>query len=238
MDNWILQEAVEPEQVLYFSKLIDLAISSDSQEQLCQKIVHGEITQGLVLGAHLYSVDSNLDMELQISYGKTSHLVEQVVSAWGSSPLSKCLVERKMQFESGKDVAHVALPLLKSGLPVGAMNLVMSPTVKSIPLSEPVSNLLSRVWGFFVEVKPLHSIAARANGHGDNNRPEQLSKRQVQIIQLVASGFTNARIGKELSLSESTVRQETIKIYKCLEVSGRHDAAKAAMKMGLVSSSL
>ena len=235
LDNWILQHPVEAEQVLFFSRLIDLAVSSDSYEELCKKIVHEDITQGLINGAHLYSVDSNLDMELEISYGKTTELVEHVVSAWGSSLLSKCIVEKRMQFQPGKDVSHVALPLSKSTVPVGAMLLVMSPEVGSPPLSEPVAHLISKVWAFFVEVKPRHSIQKRVSGNVHNNRPEQLTKRQIQIIQLIGAGFTNGRVGTELKLSESTIRQETIKIYKCLGVSGRDEAVRAAMDMGIVS---
>jgi DNA-binding CsgD family transcriptional regulator len=235
LDKWILQHTVDPEQVLFFSRLIDLAISSDSYEQLCQRVVHEEITQGLISGAHLYSVDSNLDMELQISYGKTTPLVEQVVSAWGTSPLSKCIVEKRMQYMAGKEAAHVALPLAKTSVPVGAMLLVMAPEVASAPVSEPVAHLLSKVGAFFIEVRPRHSLQARATGNGNNHRPEQLTTRQIAIIQLIGAGLTNGQIGKDLSLSESTIRQETIKIYKSLGVSGREQALIAAKKIGLVS---
>jgi DNA-binding CsgD family transcriptional regulator len=235
MDKWLLKHPVDAEQVVVLSKLVDLAISSDSYEQLCQRIIHEEITRGLISGAHLYSVDSNLDMDLQISYGKTTSLVQPVVSAWGTSPLSKCLVEKRMQYQPGKEAAHLALPLAKSSVPVGAMLLVMAPEVAGPPLSEPVAHLLSKVGAFFVEVRPRHSPAARANGNGHTQSPEQLTTRQIQIIQLIGAGLTNGQIGKDLALSESTIRQETIKIYKSLGVSGRDEAVKSAKKMGLVS---
>jgi DNA-binding CsgD family transcriptional regulator len=235
MDRWILDYPVDPEQVQTLSRLVDLAISSDSYEQLCQRVVHEEITRGLISGAHLYSVDSNLDMELQISYGKTTYLVERVVSAWGTSPLSKCILEKRMQYLAGKEAAHVALPLAKSSVPVGAMLLVMAPEVGRPPVSEPVAHLLSKVGAFFIEVRPRHSLQARALGIGQNQRPEQLSTRQIQIVQYIGSGLTNSQIGKELLLSESTIRQETIKIYKSLGVSGRDQAVIAAKKIGLVS---
>ena len=237
MDKWILKHPIDPEQVLFFSRLIDLAVSSDSYEQLCQRVVHEEITRGLISGAHLYSVDSNLDMELQMSYGRTTPLVEQVVSAWGTSPLSKCIVEKRMQYQAGKEAAHLALPLAKSSVPVGAMLLVMGNEVSGPPMSEPVAHLLSKVGAFFVEVRPRHSLQARVTGKGHEHRPEQLTTRQIQILQLISAGFTNGRIGKELSLSESTIRQETIRIYKALGTAGRNEAVIAAKKIGLVSKS-
>jgi DNA-binding CsgD family transcriptional regulator len=237
MDKWLLKQPIDPEHVQFISGLTDLAIASDSYEQLCQRIVHEEITQGLISGAHLYSVDSNLDMELQVSYGKTTDQVQPVVSAWGTSPLSKCIVGKKMQFEAGKEVSHLALPLAKSSVPVGAMLLVMGPQMGTPPISEPVALLLSKLGAFFVEVRPRLSLQTRANGNG-HHTPQQLSTRQIQIVQLIGASLTNGQIGKELSLSESTIRQETIKIYKSMGVSGRDEAVAAAKKLGLVSKTL
>jgi DNA-binding CsgD family transcriptional regulator len=234
MDKWLLKQTIDPEHVQFISGLTDLAIASDSYEQLCQRIVHEEITEGLISGAHLYSVDSNLDMELQVSYGKTTDQVQPVVSAWGTSPLSKCIVGKKMQFEAGKEASHLALPLAKSSVPVGAMLLVMGPQMGTPPISEPVAHLLSKLGAFFVEVRPRLSLQTRANGNG-HHTPQQLSTRQIQIVQLIGAALTNGQIGKELSLSESTIRQETIKIYKSMGVSGRGEAVAAAKKLGLVS---
>jgi len=237
MDRWMLQHKIDPEGILFLSRLIDLAVSSDSYEQLCQRVVHEEITQGLISGAHLYSVDSNLDMELQVSYGRTTLLVEPVVSAWGASLLSKCLVEKKMQFQEGKEAAHVALPLAKSSVPAGAMLLVMVPEMATPPVSEPVAQLLSKLGGFFVEVQPKLSLHARANGN-DLRVAQQLTTRQIRIVQLIGASLTNGQIGRELSLSESTIRQETIKIYKAMGVSSRNEAVAAAKKLGLASKNL
>ena len=237
MEKWLLKQAIDPEQVLLVSRLADLAISSDSYEQLCQRVVHEEVTQGLISGAHLYSVDSNLDMELQVSYGKTTVEVQPVVSAWGASPLSKCITGKKMHFEAGKEASHVALPLAKSAVPVGAMLLVMGPEMAGPPLSEPVAALLSKLGAFFVEVRPRLSLQTIASGNGHHHKPEQLTTRQIQIVQFMGDSLTNSQIGKELSLSESTIRQETIKIYKALGVSGREEAVSACKKIGLLSKS-
>ena len=237
MDKWILQHPVEPEQVLFFSRLIDLAVSSDSHEELCKKIVHEDITQGFILGCHLYSVDTSLDMQLQISYGKATLDVKKSESAWGTSPLSKCITDKKMHFQPGKDSALVALPLAKTTVPLGALLLVMSGNVKSAPLSEPVAHLISKLWAFFIEVRPRHSPQGPVIAHRRNFGPGNLSARQIRILELQSAGLTNGRIGAELSLSESTVRQETIKIYQFLGVSGKREAVDNATDLGLISKS-
>lgn len=56
-----------------------------------------------------------------------------------------------------------------------------------------------------------------------------LSDRQVTILQEMSKGLTIAEIGRRLRFSHSTVRQESMAIYRLLEVDGR-DAAIAVAK--------
>jgi DNA-binding NarL/FixJ family response regulator len=55
---------------------------------------------------------------------------------------------------------------------------------------------------------------------------EALTTRQREILGLVAKGYSNARIAKDLFLSESTVKQHLRATYKILNVSDRKEAAK------------
>jgi DNA-binding NarL/FixJ family response regulator len=48
-----------------------------------------------------------------------------------------------------------------------------------------------------------------------------LSDRQLVIAGMLERGFNNAQIGLELGYSESLVRQETVAIYRKLQVTGR-----------------
>lgn len=54
-----------------------------------------------------------------------------------------------------------------------------------------------------------------------NLEPAPLTDRQLVIAGLLERGFTNAQIGFEIGYSESLVRQETVSIYKKLNVTGR-----------------
>ena len=55
---------------------------------------------------------------------------------------------------------------------------------------------------------------------------DALTTRQREILELVAKGYSNARIAKDLFLSESTVKQHLRATYKILNVSDRKEAAK------------
>lgn len=48
-----------------------------------------------------------------------------------------------------------------------------------------------------------------------------LTPREIQIVELVAQGFTNAQIGKKLWIQENSVKQALKRIFRKLEVSSR-----------------
>ena len=52
----------------------------------------------------------------------------------------------------------------------------------------------------------------------------KLTERQTQILQLMSEGKTNLAISQILGFSESTIRQESIKIYDKLRCEGRKEA--------------
>jgi DNA-binding NarL/FixJ family response regulator len=55
---------------------------------------------------------------------------------------------------------------------------------------------------------------------------DALTARQREILELVARGYSNARIANDLFLSESTVKQHLRATYKVLGVSDRKEAAR------------
>jgi len=61
-----------------------------------------------------------------------------------------------------------------------------------------------------------------------------LSEREMEVLKLIAKGFSNANIAERLFLSEGTVRNYTRGIFSKLGVSARTQAAVAAIKFGLV----
>lgn len=65
--------------------------------------------------------------------------------------------------------------------------------------------------------------------------PDELSGRHRQILERMARGETNSRIAISLGFSASTIRHESMKIYRYLGVSDRRAAVEVARSRGLVS---
>lgn len=68
----------------------------------------------------------------------------------------------------------------------------------------------------------------------DAERLEQLSKREIEVLRLVAVGMFNKEIGVELGISERTVKNHLSSIFKKIDSSDRTQAAVFAIRNGLV----
>jgi DNA-binding CsgD family transcriptional regulator/tetratricopeptide (TPR) repeat protein len=66
------------------------------------------------------------------------------------------------------------------------------------------------------------------------SNPAGLTARELDVIALVADGLRNAQIAERLFVSEKTVDHHVSAILRKLDVSSRLDAARAAMRLGIV----
>lgn len=61
-----------------------------------------------------------------------------------------------------------------------------------------------------------------------------LSEREVEVLQLMASGSANKQIAADLLISESTVKTHVANIFQKLEVNHRTEAVTKAMSQGII----
>lgn len=68
-----------------------------------------------------------------------------------------------------------------------------------------------------------------------NNPGESLSRRESEVMDLLAQGMSNREIAEELFISEKTVKNHVSNILKKLSVNDRTQAVIVALKTGIVS---
>lgn len=64
--------------------------------------------------------------------------------------------------------------------------------------------------------------------------PPSLSQREAEVLRLVARGLTNADIGRELFISEATVKTHLLRAFQKLDVADRTAAVTRAMSLGII----
>lgn len=97
---------------------------------------------------------------------------------------------------------------------------------------------LSEEFFLAVEAITLHAIESVVGSpwkrSGLQSVASSLSKRQTLILQKMSTGLTNYQIGHSMNVSESTVKQECIKIFRFLNVNNRREAVDKALRVGIL----
>jgi len=77
-----------------------------------------------------------------------------------------------------------------------------------------------------------------AEDHARNYHPggsKLLTKRETEILQLLANGLSNQAMAQALNISQDTVKAHVSSILRKLNASGRTEAAVWATQMGLIA---
>jgi DNA-binding CsgD family transcriptional regulator len=128
------------------------------------------------------------------------------------------------------EASLISFPIERCGTPMAVATVFFNFKVllndETIEFIDSIANLLSLY---------LFSPAYRHESRKDftpedvigiqSQRGLPLSQRQDLILRMISEGRTNLAIGEILQYSESTIRQETIKIFSKLGCDGRLEAA-------------
>ncbi|HIZ35225.1 MAG TPA: response regulator transcription factor [Candidatus Ruania gallistercoris] len=78
-------------------------------------------------------------------------------------------------------------------------------------------------------------VAARLMGQMQRPAADPLSRRELEVLELIAGGRTNREAAKELFISEATVKTHLLHAYAKLGVNDRAAAVAAAFSRGYLS---
>jgi DNA-binding NarL/FixJ family response regulator len=81
-------------------------------------------------------------------------------------------------------------------------------------------------------------VMARISGGRPMTTIEELTERELEVLALVAQGYTNKAIGVQLEISDRTVQGHLAKIFGKLQASSRTEAVMRAVSSGWLSADL
>jgi DNA-binding CsgD family transcriptional regulator len=190
----------------------------------------------------LYFFRSDNDGKMRFAGGH--NLPSQTTDKWPSFdidtelPLTECVRNQETIWLTGKDEWESNYPLMKEypvnpslktfintpmrveGHPIAALGLSSRAELKRSPELASFIAAVSGLTGLYAQNLPEFRGARQ---EGISRRI--LSRRQNNILNLMREKLTNREIGDELGYSESTIRQETMRIYEILSVDNRREAA-------------
>lgn len=213
---------------------IQIVLGSEDLLEVCRRLVHSNILSESTFGAWILKIQNGTVLIELAGYGKPFQDGMAEIPLWDDNPISNSVRLKKFIFEpsggDSEDFSIGAIPLLVNEVPIAVCVLVMSPDTKASPVDSEVFETLGDLMGSLfarqatqksISSKPLESAA-------------DLTSRQILILGYMSEGMTNLEISNRVLVSESTVRQETIRIYRSLGVANRSDAVSEARKQGII----
>ncbi|MCW3489719.1 LuxR C-terminal-related transcriptional regulator [Dethiobacter alkaliphilus] len=163
--------------------------------------------------------------------------------------LKAALAEKTGSFEAAE---HHLLSALQSGKESGYFQFfvdekwILKPAFSRIieknKHDSSFKDMLGYILKIYPEVTPAHLLSSQSaskneqqQGLSCHNLVEELSARELEILQLISEGLSNQDISQKLFLSVGTVKWHTSNIYGKLGVRGRTQAVALGKKLNLIS---
>lgn len=131
--------------------------------------------------------------------------------------------------------AMAAWPIDSVDRPMAVLVVIVGPDVDHVHLRDCLDQVASvtavYLAGLTHDPYHRHEYATSATGP---RPPMSLSARQRAVLQGMARGLTLRQISGQIAFSESTVRAESLAIYRHLGVHDRREAVAVALERGLL----
>ena len=176
---------------------------------------------------HAYNLNDNFPIADAIRFGEIvwmENLLESK-STYPSLANFPNLLEQKL---------GIIIPIFLSSTPIGALALTSRVTYQSTIECEVFLKAIGHIFSMYVyrnvlsspdepdDLEPKNRAAvAFSSGYG-----LELTERQLVILRLISEERTNLSISQFLGYSESTIRQEIMRIFVKLGCTSRSEAAK------------
>jgi DNA-binding CsgD family transcriptional regulator len=125
--------------------------------------------------------------------------------------------------------SFVVLPIDTAGKPKAVVGALFTKTL------EPDRDIHAFLWTTASIISLYLSRISQSLERSSLKQSIYLTIRQKQILRLIADGYTNSQIATQLGFSESTIRHETMRLYRMLQVGGRKEAIEIALRNDLLS---
>jgi len=215
---------------------IELLGSSISAQDLCRRIAHAEFMNGYCYGVAVFLLNQRSVLVEVANYGKPFDFGLETITMWDDTVLSQAIRSNKVVWLAVDAATVAALPIQHNGVVTGVFEFHLAKDLPKFEFSEEIISMMSNLGGMYMESNGLSFVSPTgAKGAGSEVvAVDELTTRQVHIIGLIAEGLTNAEIARKVLLSESTVRQETIRIFRILKCHNRSEAIVKARANGIL----
>ena len=229
-----------------------LSLREHELEEVLSHLVHRVLVDLGATSVFVSSLSQKNEVEMVGQFGINSEMWQvypQGTSIFDKYPITEALRNRKTIWINtlpdwgdeypllkpynfpGKEKTFICFAIEKCGTPVAVMGFFAMPTIELDTEIDAfigtIANLLSLYLYRHVDSPSnLKAINTKPTILKNHQQEAKLTERQLLILRMISENRTNILISELLGYSESTIRQETIKIYAKLGCNGREEAAR------------
>lgn len=223
---------------------------ADNADSFCRSMALNVLQDFGVIATYVARLDSDNRISMIGSFGYSQQRVENTgrPSIWEDMSITETIRTGKISvYKTWSDYisrfpdkthlaspgeAFVCLPLSYRGARSGGFGITFSQPLEGMGLSERLWDVFSAAGEVFLskswsEELIRNPVPLAEYGEDAPFAIGSLSEREREVLGLMAAGLTNQNIGVKLKFSESTIKQDTIKIFKVLGVKSREEATLA-----------
>jgi RNA polymerase sigma factor (sigma-70 family) len=153
-------------------------------------------------------------------------VVQNLLEIAAKSPMTRVMI--LTAFSDEENVLNAAKGGARGYVPKGVPSATLVQAIKSVQSGGIWIDKELPCWETFEEIAQAQSHAREAAPQLNENI-SSLTKRELEILHLVAEGLTNEEIGKKIFISEKTVKTHLTNIFDKLKVNNRFKAALMLM---------
>jgi DNA-binding NarL/FixJ family response regulator len=213
------------------SKAINIMIADD----------HSMVREGI---KQLLELDGDIVVVAEASNGKQCHelldenrtdvlLLDINMPDMNGLQVLKHLREEKKRVKVLILTIHNEIEYLVKAVEIGVDGYVLKDSNSSV-LKKAIYSVYDGETFIQQELAPLLKVKLDERNTINNNISDLLTKREVEVLKLIAEGLFNKEIAFNLAISEKTVKNHVSNIFRKINVSDRTQAAVYAIKNNLV----
>ena len=128
---------------------------------------------------------------------------------------------------------HSEVEYLVKAVDIGANGYILKDS-GSVELKQAIMDIINN--DSYIQPSLIPALNSRLiNRDMDKEKLKSLTKREVEILDQVASGMFNKEIANNLGISERTVKNHISNIFKKIDVSDRTQAAVFAIRNNIIN---
>lgn len=225
----------------FLEELLRALNTSSTPSAFCKNLVHGLLIQEQAFAAHILYLGDSSRIQVLGAYGYTEQQAADLASSvWSDSPAAEAIrTKQSLGFEaehpdnSGARSHHVVIPFIDSSSPVGCLGVEFAKPFSPEIMGEVFQGVFN-----LCGVAALNRFAGQVgSSNSDFESPVSqdakaelaLTKRQLVVLSGMRDELSNAQIAEALHLSESSIKQETVRLFRALGVKNRYEARRIAL---------